>query len=88
MLQRGCLHCCKLTKLHATAVHVEIAHRHCSKCSKNLKFEENRQRDIIYSWIDYRMCPVDDFLETFTNCRGLLGDYNAPNMSREKRGEV
>ena len=34
------------------------------------------------------MSPVDDFLETFAKCEGLLGDYNVPNLSREKRGEV
>ena len=34
------------------------------------------------------MCPVDDFLETFTKYRGLLGDSNAPNLSHGKRGEV
>jgi len=34
------------------------------------------------------MSPVDDFLETFAKCGGLLGDYNVPNLSREKRGEV
>ena len=32
----------------------------------------------------YRLCPVDDFLQIFTKCKGLLGDYNAPNFCRRK----
>jgi hypothetical protein len=40
-----------------------------------------------FIWINYRMCPVNDSLETFTKCRALE-NYNAPNLSSDKRRKV
>ena len=33
------------------------------------------------------MYPVDNFLETFTECKGLLCDHDALIFSDEKRGK-
>ena len=35
----------------------------------------------------YRLCLIDDFLQTFTKCKGLLGDYDPSNFGARNEGK-